>query len=896
MAVGKKTDYAIRDREGKVTLYVLLWKKRAIALELFENYWKDVYGPVCARLPGQYQYWQFNLAHNEGGVWPPLGGLVGASAPEEQLDGIAELTFKSEADRAKWFSAAKILIDDQQNIFRKAIGYKTLPGNSITYVDYIENGAPNGSPVLEKYHCLIRKADGVSLEEFRRYCQEKFAPTLAENEKVLKLRLHLLEPLDNSRPNAGGVDRYEPPELQYQAALEIAVANRLDLELMLASQEYQEAVKYHHKYVKAVKPFPERSAYTLVYDGKMTLAGDRGAKVADLIMKVGAENQLREDIKSLILHGVPAKGGPSGLGHLLQGVQHIGITTDNMERSLEFYTEVLGGKVVVGESNMTGDGIQNTLFQKEELEAIARGVNPKSLGVPNLRDGQEALDVKFISFGNTVVELLYIKDPVTGKIPSWMGRTPAHIYNVNAMHLSFHVKEDMDLNLFAQMLEAECQRRGMTNVICNRIINVKSEAERRAADLNYCSTKFWPDRANGDSAEQDFGEFEGWALFYCKGPSGEQLEFNQVTRNVKKLFQKGVQEYNRATGTTFVFPVAKIPPGTMAAVEQHPGPIAAAPVAKGNSAMSEKFPGQNTDMVKRLFSRGEAFDAEGFITFFTDTPVYQFGNFEVCFDKESIKKSANNFFSQINAVYHEIKMMWEQTDVVFVEMDVIYWRKDGSVVSLPCCDIFRVEGEKFSELRIFMDVNPVFDPSIPVPKSASVLTVSQGQNMIPPGTMRRHFAEHPEAKQRIAQGYVPKWSIAGPKWPINLPTEENSQAQAQLQMVGELAQAVGEQNWEKVKFYLTDDVLYKVGSTEPRYGPQQVVDFFVDTFTNTAVFTGHRVRKVWQEPDVITIEMDAYYQLVPSKQKVTIACCDIYRLRGNKVSEWRVYADMSPWG
>uniref|UniRef100_UPI00155ABA51 antibiotic biosynthesis monooxygenase family protein n=1 Tax=Myxosarcina sp. GI1 TaxID=1541065 RepID=UPI00155ABA51 len=28
---------------------------------------------------------------------------------------------------------------------------------------------------------------------------------------------------------------------------------------------------------------------------------------------------------------------------------------------------------------------------------------------------------------------------------------------------------------------------------------------------------------------------------------------------------------------------------------------------------------------------------------------------------------------------------------------------------------------------------------------------------------------------------------------------------------------------------------------------------------------------------------------------VTIACCDIYRLRGNRVSEWRVYADMSPW-
>ncbi len=311
-----------------------------------------------------------------------------------------------------------------------------------------------------------------------------------------------------------------------------------------------------------------------------------------------------------------------------------------------------------------------------------------------------------------------------------------------------------------------------------------------------------------------------------------------------------------------------------------------------SKSMLEPLPGKNADLVKRLFSRGEAFDSAGFVTFFTDNPVYQFGNFDVCLDKQAIKQSADNFFSQINAVYHEIKMMQEVGDVVFVEMDVYYWRKDGSTIALPCCDIFRVEGDKFSELRIFMDVNPVFDPSIPVPPSASVLTASQGQTLIPPGTMKRHFAEHPEGKQRVADGYVPKWSIAGPKWEIASDTSGSSE---QLNATGELANAIVAQDWAKVKTYLTDDIYYKVGSTEPRYGRQEVVDFFADTFKTTAVFTGHKVRKIWQEPDIITIEMDAYYKLVSSGRQVTISCCDIYRMRGNKVSEWRVYADMSPW-
>ena len=320
-----------------------------------------------------------------------------------------------------------------------------------------------------------------------------------------------------------------------------------------------------------------------------------------------------------------------------------------------------------------------------------------------------------------------------------------------------------------------------------------------------------------------------------------------------------------------------------------------APKNGSPSPTLEKISGTNTDLVKRLFSRGEAFDSEGFITFFTDSPVYQFGNFDVSLDKESIKQSANNFFSQITAVYHEIKVIWEEGDLVFVEMDVSYWRKDGSMVSLPCFDIFRVEGDKFSELRIFMDVNPVFDPTIPVPASASVLTVSQGQKILPPGTMRRHFEEHTEGKQRVAQGYIPKWAIAGPQWPIEGLKTVTSNQEEQLKAVGDLSQAIVAQDWEKVKSYLTDDIFYKVGSGAPRYGSQSVVDFFQDTFKTAGVFAGHKVRKIWQEPDIISIEMDAYYEMVGTKKQVTIACCDIYRLRGNQVSEWRVYADMSPW-
>ncbi len=251
--------------------------------------------------------------------------------------------------------------------------------------------------------------------------------------------------------------------------------------------------------------------------------------------------------------------GP-GLGHYLQGVQHFGITVYDMEKSMEFYTEVLGGKLAVKGDAFTGEVLQNTLFQADELEAQARrGINSKTLGVPDIKDAtKEALDVRFISFGNTVVELLHFRDAkLTPNALNWGIILPSGVGNANTPHLSFHVKDEVDLNQFAKQLEEESRRRGI-DIVCNRIIHVDSEEERRKVALKYCANKFWNDSdyfVEGYS-DAEFGDFHGWSLFYCKGPNNEQLEFNQVTRTIRKHFIKAQQAYNEANGTDYVWPSA----------------------------------------------------------------------------------------------------------------------------------------------------------------------------------------------------------------------------------------------------------------------------------------------------------------------------------------------------
>jgi catechol 2,3-dioxygenase-like lactoylglutathione lyase family enzyme len=252
------------------------------------------------------------------------------------------------------------------------------------------------------------------------------------------------------------------------------------------------------------------------------------------------------------------------LGKMLQGVQHVGITVDDMKKSLEFYVDVLGGRLALAGNSFYGSVLHHTLFQKEEIDAIQQGVSARSFGVPDLKDGsKEALDVCFISFGNTAVELIHFRDSRADQFaPNLFAKLPTGVGHGNASHISFHVKDDVDLNAFAKTLEEECRRRGIHNVIVNHIVHVKSHEERRNLPAKYAANKFWndPDYFVEGYSDSEFGDFEGWSLFYCKGPNGEQLEFNQVTRKALKNFNRARDEYNSANETDFIAPRARSSP------------------------------------------------------------------------------------------------------------------------------------------------------------------------------------------------------------------------------------------------------------------------------------------------------------------------------------------------
>ncbi|WP_316188067.1 MULTISPECIES: VOC family protein [unclassified Bradyrhizobium] len=219
------------------------------------------------------------------------------------------------------------------------------------------------------------------------------------------------------------------------------------------------------------------------------------------------------------------------LGARLQGVQHFGLTVQNMERAYEFYTQVLGGTEVFRHGDFQGDGVQNTLLADQEIEANSRSVNPRTIGVPDLRSGAQRLDVRFIQFDNMVLELLQYResDQPMGSAVSFaepvQHMSPAF---PRMMHICFYVRDEVDFNKFIADLEAESAKRGMTQVRANRTVRVRTEAERKAA----------PRSANTNRVTEE--PSNGWELIYCKGPEGEQLEFVKALGPVKQRFSEAL--------------------------------------------------------------------------------------------------------------------------------------------------------------------------------------------------------------------------------------------------------------------------------------------------------------------------------------------------------------------
>jgi ketosteroid isomerase-like protein len=115
-----------------------------------------------------------------------------------------------------------------------------------------------------------------------------------------------------------------------------------------------------------------------------------------------------------------------------------------------------------------------------------------------------------------------------------------------------------------------------------------------------------------------------------------------------------------------------------------------------------------SDHFHTVFATFDAKDVSTLAEFMTDDIQLRLGNAEMIRGKAAFVDAVNGFLSSIAGVRHEILRVFTDRDAVVVEFDVHYTRRDTNLVTIPCCNVFRLRDGLIAEYRSYIDAAPVY--------------------------------------------------------------------------------------------------------------------------------------------------------------------------------------------
>jgi hypothetical protein len=295
-------DHADRDSTIASSSYTTVLGRRSLAEEDFRAYWRDVHGPLCSRVPGLGWYVQHHFArHHDAHLWPLPDGVERLAGYE--LDGAVEIGWADAAAQAVFQEASSILFSDEQNVFSETAAYP-LPVGSTTLLDRNPDPVPNGADRFDRLHVHLSTGPGTrdAVVETLSTGLRDLAGRTAD---LVTARVHPLEPHDNSTPNppAPDVAHTVVAERVGLVVLEVAFTSSLARRRALGEGPLREVNEALAGLVSHLTAFKVEGVHTFVRDGRLTDAGLRGSRVAELIMTLAATNQVSDEVRHLMRTG-----------------------------------------------------------------------------------------------------------------------------------------------------------------------------------------------------------------------------------------------------------------------------------------------------------------------------------------------------------------------------------------------------------------------------------------------------------------------------------------------------------------------------------------------------------------------------------------------------------------
>ncbi len=91
---------------------------------------------------------------------------------------------------------------------------------------------------------------------------------------------------------------------------------------------------------------------------------------------------------------------------------------------------------------------------------------------------------------------------------------------------------------------------------------------------------------------------------------------------------------------------------------------------------------------------------------------------------------------------------------------------------------------------------------------------------------------------------------------------------------------------------ITDDIELRLGNAQAVRGKSAFVDA-VDAFFGSVAGVHHEILREYRDRDTVIIEFDVHYTRHDGNV-VVLPCCNVFKLRGGLIAEYRSYVDAAP--
>jgi len=112
--------------------------------------------------------------------------------------------------------------------------------------------------------------------------------------------------------------------------------------------------------------------------------------------------------------------------------------------------------------------------------------------------------------------------------------------------------------------------------------------------------------------------------------------------------------------------------------------------------------------LEKLFTAIDAKDAAAFADFLTEDAVFRFGNGTPARGRDEVREAVARFFAGVKSLKHSVHESWTVSDAVVMHGEVTYTRHDGSRLSVPFANVFKLDGTRVREYLVFADVSQLW--------------------------------------------------------------------------------------------------------------------------------------------------------------------------------------------